>query len=404
VNIAIVHESFTEKAGYTENNLARTYARLGHTVTIVTTTLQGYHQLTNYEEIFGRFLGPRKVAAGTIQWNGCTLYRLEPIYPLGDGQVAIRGLSTILKRIRPDVVQTLAAANFVSQQCAAMKWLLGYRLFTGAHQTLSVFDPSVTSSSRWSLPRLRSDLRRFVPGRFVSLATEKCFAVTPDCAQVATDYYGVELRKISLSYIGVETALFHPACTGAERAESDELRASWEVGRDTLLCLYTGRLTPNKNPLCLAQAIQLLRRKGVSVEGVFVGDGPQRETIESVDGCRVLPFQPWIELPRYYRAADVGIWPCEESMSALDAAACGIPIVLGNHVKALERIEGNGYTYQTGSAESLAETIQLLKARETREKLGAAGARKVQKQFSWDVLAQTRVSEYAHSLNGNSKQ
>lgn len=399
MKIAIVHESFTEKAGYTESSLARTFARMGHEVTIVTTTLQGYHQLKNYEEIFGRFLGPREVPSGISDWSGCRLVRNKPLYPIGNGQVAISCLHSTLKAAKPDVVQTLAAANFVSQQCAALKWPLGYKLFTGAHQTLSVFDRAAMKSSRWGWPRLRSDMRRHLPGRFVSLATERCFAVTPDCAEVAVKYYGVQPRKISLSYIGVDTAMFHPARTPAETEETRQLRESWGIRPDTLLCLYTGRFTPNKNPFCLAQAIKILRPK-LDICGVFVGDGPQKKQIEYTEGCRILPFQPWTELPRFYRAADLCAWPSEESMSSLDAAACGRPIILGNHVRALERIDGNGYTYQTGSAESLAETILRLSERQARESLGAAGAKKAQEMFSWDEIAKTRVNEYTNSLNG----
>ena len=398
MKIAIVHESFTAKAGYTENSLARAYAQLGHNVAIITTTRQAYHQLSNYEEIYGRFFGPRTVAPGVVPWDGCTLHRLECYEPLRNGHVAIRNLYLTLREFNPDVVQTLATSNFVSQQCAYIKWRLGYKLFTGAHQTLSVFDPKARHSARWSRQRLRSDVRRFMPGRFVSCATEKCFAVTPDCADVAVKYYGVQASKIEMSHIGVDTSRFHPARTPEEIDEGNRLRRKWNITPETLLCMYTGRFTANKNPACLAEAVTRLRRAGLAVSAVFVGDGPQKKRLESTEGCVVLPFQAWADLPSFYRAADICIWPSEESMSALDAAACGKPIILGNHIRALERVDGNGYTYETGSPESLAETIRRMRDRQTRDSLGCAGAQKIRGSFSWELVAEQRLSTYSAAL------
>ena len=58
----------------------------------------------------------------------------------------------------------------------------------------------------------------------------------------------------------------------------------------------------------------------------------------------VNPFIALSELPRFFRSADIGIWPTQEFMSMLDAAACGLPIVVNDTLKAVERIEGNGLT------------------------------------------------------------
>ena len=394
LKIAIVHESFTEKGGYIENCLTRAYARLGHEVAIIASNLQGNHQLPNYDEIFGRFLGPKQVPVGLTRWEGCPLYRLDYVEPVVKGQIALKRLFATLREVKPDVVQTFAAANFVSQQAAIIKRKMGYRLFTGAHQTLSVFDSRAKDAPRWSMPRLRSDLRRALPGRLVSLVSEKCFAATADCAEVAVKYYGVQPEKVELSYLGVDTSRFCPAAGPDDAEESRRLRSEWGIPAGTILCMYTGRFTSQKNPACLANAIHILRQSGLGVAGVFLGDGPQKDEIRAVEGCLVLPYQAWVDLPRFYRAADICVWPAEESMSALDAAACGKPIILGNHIRALERIEGNGYTYRTGSAESLAEAIRRMKDCAVRAFLGSAGADKIGRLFSWDLIAKQRLEHY----------
>jgi glycosyltransferase involved in cell wall biosynthesis len=108
----------------------------------------------------------------------------------------------------------------------------------------------------------------------------------------------------------------------------------------------------------------------------------------------VLPFRPHRELPPYYRAADIGVWPTQESMSMLDAAACGLPIIVNDTLLAKERIEGNGITYRLNDAGDLAEKIRWLSDPGRRRELGDTGARRMIELFSWGALARHRLADY----------
>ena len=94
----------------------------------------------------------------------------------------------------------------------------------------------------------------------------------------------------------------------------------------------------------LADAIALLVAAGDPFRGLFVGGGTEAEAaaLRNSPGCQVVPFVPALDLPPYYWAADIGVWPRQESTSQLDAAAAGLPIILSDRITVLERVRATG--------------------------------------------------------------
>jgi glycosyltransferase involved in cell wall biosynthesis len=92
------------------------------------------------------------------------------------------------------------------------------------------------------------------------------------------------------------------------------------------------------------------------------------------------------------------VWPKQESTSELDAAACGLPLILSDRVQVRERIEGNGLTYKEGDVSNLAEQIATLADLNLRQRLGDRGRKKMQEQFSWDRIARERLQDYEAAL------
>ena len=91
-------------------------------------------------------------------------------------------------------------------------------------------------------------------------------------------------------------------------------------------------------------------------------------------------------------------WPNQESMSQLDAAACGLPVVLSNRISVLERVEGNGLLYKEGQPENLARQLQKLADPGLRCNLGVVGAAKVRERYSWLRIARERIADYEAAI------
>ena len=398
MRIVILSETFTKRMGYCENMLPKALSRLGEDVHVVATNLQAGHNSPDYKQTYEPFLGPAVRPCGVEQHTGFTLHRLPHRILLGYPR--IRGLTGKLRELRPDIVQVHAAASWLPLEAAFAQPRFGFQLFTGAHQTASVVAADLKSAGRLHPIRLKSDLRRALPGRLVSFFARKCYAATVDCAEIARRFYGVPQKQIDICPLGVDTELFHPVRNEADCQARCERRQELGVRPDEIVCIYTGRFSLAKNPVCLAQAIAQLNEEGRPVRGLFVGDGPQRAEIEQFAGSQVHPFVSWGQLPSFYRAADIGVWPTQESMSMLDAAASGLPVVVSDRLVAVERVEGNGLQYREGDAGDLARQLRQLEDSTLRTELGKCGADKIAREFSWLSIAERRLADYQVALRG----
>jgi len=132
---------------------------------------------------------------------------------------------------------------------------------------------------------------------------------------------------------------------------------------------------------------------------MFMGDGPQKPRLEAEDGCVIHPFVAHSDLPPFYRAADLAVWPIEITISTLDAAACGLPVVMSDayESRAPERVNGNGMTYRENDLEDMLRVLRALQDKSRRDRLGQAGAQKMLREFSWLHLARGRINDYERS-------
>lgn len=396
MRIAIVSETFTPSMGYIENLLPRELARLGHDVQVVAGNLTAYHARPEYHEVYEPFLGRAVQPAGVEEIDGFVLHRLNHRMLLG--YPALPSLARTLRRIAPDVVQTPSAATWVTIHAALVKPRRRFALFTAAHQTPSVLSRQLLHASRWTRLRMASDVRRAIPGRLVAHATECCFAASEACAEVAIRFYGVPEAKVEVSPLGSDTDRFRPPEDAQQNEARRRLRERLGFRADDVVCIYTGRLTAAKDPLCLARAVSKLRHAEEPYYALFVGDGPQATAIAAESGCCVRPFVKWTDLPDWYRSADIGVWPRQESISMLDAAACGLPVVASQTMGALERIEGYGLTYREQDSDDLAAVLHRLRHAGIRAELGAKGMQTVREHFSWTTIARTRAQRYEEAV------
>jgi glycosyltransferase involved in cell wall biosynthesis len=393
VRVAILSYTYPRGMGYIGNMLPRHLARLGVEVHYLTMDLPHYFQNTDRIDSYGGFQGMDVVAPGSVEAvDGFTLHGLPHRRALG--QMRYSGLGAKLAAIRPDVVQSFLAIGWPALQAAWLQRRLGFKLFTANHTTASVFPLAQDPGRAWSLARVRNFATRFAPGRAVSRRTVRCYAATVDCADVAVRFFGVEPQKVAIMPLGVDTDLFRPRSSGADAAERATARAELGVADGETVMIYTGQFTAAKNPLLLARAVECLRQVGHGARALFIGNGPQAEQLRAVPGSIVKGFMPNAALPRYYRAADVGVWPTQESTSMLDAAACGLPIVVNDTLQAVERIDGNGITYRLNDLTDLIGVLTRLLDPGLRAELGGRGATRMVRQFSWHDLVARRLADY----------
>jgi glycosyltransferase involved in cell wall biosynthesis len=394
MKIVILTSWFSENMGYIENCLSKSMAKSNHEIHVVSTTAQVYYDHPDYETIYKSFLGNNIQKECVRKIDGYTLHRI-PLFTISK-KICFKHLGKKLKEINPDVVQVFDAFSFPTLQAAWYKIFLGYKLFTANHTVASVFP--LYQKGQSTLPyRIIFWLTRTIPGKLISTITSRCYPPTIDALEIAVKYYGVSRSKTELAPLGVDTDLFCPIPENENtKAIRTNLKSKLGLSRTTIVCIYTGRFTEGKNPLLLAKAIDRLSAMGEPFEALFMGNGEQAAEIKKQKGCYVHEFIPYHELPRYYSIADIGVWPKQESTSMIDAAACGLPIIISNKVMAKERVEGNGLTYIENNVEDLVKIILQMKDSGLRKKLSEKGISKTRENFSWDKIAAQRIKSYLH--------
>lgn len=161
-------------------------------------------------------------------------------------------------------------------------------------------------------------------------------------------------------------------------------------GKDVL---YVGRLAPKKGVGYLVRAVE-----GIDVPLVVVGDGPERDRLESLADERAVDAAfvgevPPDEVGEYYRSSAVFVLPSTsgEGMPnvVLEAMAWGLPVVATDSGGTPSVIDDrtNGYLVPTRDEAALKDRIERLLGDEVkRMEMGEAARRYVRNQHSWERL------------------
>jgi glycosyltransferase involved in cell wall biosynthesis len=382
--------------GYTENCLPRSLAKLGHEVHVITSNYNIYGNADDYNENYQDFLGDAIQPCGTLQIDGYTVHRLSSRSLMG--YIQIKGLAAKLFELRPAIVHSVAIASVQTYLLAAIKLFTNFKLFAENHQHLSVVRPFLLKKELKFTQRFFYWMTRTLPTSLASFAVERCYAVAPDCLEVANRFYGVSKDKLMIQSLGTDTDIFHPAVNSLDVRRRQELRTSLGILDSDLVCVYTGRFTEDKNPALLARAIELISNKNNRWKAIFVGEGIQKQEIENCNNCQVISFMKHTQLADLYRAMDIAVWPRQESMSMLDAASCGLPLIVADSIGENKRVKGNGITYPENNLLGLVSALELLEASDVRQEMGRIGRVKMVNEFSWDAVALRYVNDYEKAL------
>jgi glycosyltransferase involved in cell wall biosynthesis len=398
MRVAVVTQWYTDGLGYSENMLSDSLAKAGADVHIISGLSNVYAHTPKYDSIYRPVLGPPDAPPGRYATSGsAVLHRVASRNNVAEPGALARALADV----QPDVVQTFAVTDTWSLDSA--RYCRGSQalLFTENHVHESVIPRGLWQTPRGWIVGAANHVRPWV--RLINGTTQTCFAISEDTYRVAWRRLGVPRSKLATEPLGVDTELFRPPSRDACSERADQRRVLG-VGRDEVLCIYTGRLSEDKAPHLLAEAVAAMRQDGVAIRALFVGAGRAEyvEKLRRTDGCTIAAFRPTSELAELYRAADVGVWPREESTSQLDAMASGLPIVISDRVQTRERL-GVGATYHEGSATSLAAALSTLMTMQHRTEIGAIARSRVEAGLSWSSAATRRLAAYetalAHTVN-----
>ena len=226
---------------------------------------------------------------------------------------------------------------------------------------------------------------------------KRVIAVSRGVGQELVEFYGVDPAIIRYIPNGVDVATFCPLAGGDEAKA--KLRGELGLPIDGLLACFVGGDWRRKG---LRPAIESLR-DAAGVRLVVVGAGNQAEfaaiaTAAGV-GDRVHFVGKRPDPHRYLQAADVYLFPSlyeAFSLSCIEAAACGLPLVVTKINGSEELVEEgvNGFFVEHDAA-SIAPRLRTLRDDpDLRTQMATRSAEKG-KQYDWDTIAAAHEAVYA---------
>jgi glycosyltransferase involved in cell wall biosynthesis len=231
------------------------------------------------------------------------------------------------------------------------------------------------------------------------LACDRIAPVSDYCRAIYQDYWQLSDSQLAPIPNGADCARFHPDAA---------LRKIWRTRLgldDRPAILYVGRLCEQKGTDLLIDAYRRLRHPAaLIVAGPCerfgrTHRGPLVDRIAEAGGLYVPPLDD-ADMPGIYNACDIFAMPTRElemfGMAAVEAQACGKPVVASDHGGLRETVpETAGSRFQTGVAEDLAAHLDaLLENPDLRRALGA-GARENAAGYDWPLIAHRCQEVYA---------
>ena len=226
---------------------------------------------------------------------------------------------------------------------------------------------------------------------------DKIIAVSKEDKKDIMDCYSIEEKRIEVIPNGVDIKRYR-------KMESPPILERYHVKKPYVL--FLGRLSRQKGIFDAVEASQDLSKdvKLVLVTGKADEMGLERELAEKVEERENII---WIhkmlteaEAVALYSSAEVFLSPSVYEpfgIMNLEAMACGRPVV-STRVGGIKDVVVDGVTgflVNPQSPKDLAEAVnRILSDKELAEKMGNEGRRRVEREFSWERIAEKTLNLY----------
>jgi L-malate glycosyltransferase len=272
----------------------------------------------------------------------------------------------VTKHFRPDILHAHYASGY-----GTLARLVGF------HPTLL----SVWGSDIMAFPS--QPIKRWLLSQNLHFADY--LAATGEALQVACQNFVGKEKRITITPFGIDTQHFSPTTA---KIKNHPLR----IG----VLKY---LQPVYGIDLLLQAFALARQEGLcnNAELWILGDGPERENLEKLAKSLEISEQvyfkgliPHAQAPQYLRQLDIFCLLSQQEgfgVSALEAAACGLPVI-ASKVGGLPEVVLDGHTgclVEPGSVQAAAQQIRrLAEDPQRRAEWGTQGRAHVLQNYSWE--------------------
>ncbi len=361
--------------GYQEYYLAKEHAKMGHEVIVISS--DRYYPFPDYNNTVKNILGKRIIGKNDTIYDGFRLIRLGTAFEVKT-QIWLKGMEKIVKMVNPDVVFCHEMTHFNSIRIAKIKEKLNFRLIYDNHGSFVCDSKNILKKIYYS----------FYDYKTIKDKADKIIGVTKGCVDYVVKRFNTTPEKINMIPLGADVDLFF-----RDDKKRSLIRDKFSINKDDFLIIYTGKIIRRKGVHLILEALNN-NEKNKNVVIMAVGNGDHDYCVlikELADkyNLRYIKIDGVSnkELPSYYSASDLGVWPVEATIGTIEAMACSLPIICNKDL--VERYEaGNGFGITAGNVKELSEKLDFfIKNPLKTRQMGHLSKKVVDNKLSWRVIA-----------------
>ena len=374
---------YSPELGYQESYLAEQHARMGHEVHVIASDRP--YPFPNIKKIMKDARARLEKEKGRND-SGVKVPRLNSWRVYAD-LILLFGIKKKLREIRPDVVFAHESRQSPPYYAGMWKKELGYVLVTDQHdfhhhipkhslakKLLREIDYVIVRN-----PMVRKALKR----------SDGIIAVTRETKAYLKKQFKLKDEDVALVELGVDEKAF----TNNPKARL-RIRKAHGIKDSDVAFAFAGTIVRRKGIEMLIEAFAKMANMDSRL--MIIGDGEEAymEELKQLsadlgvqDSVIFTGFVPKAELPEFFSAADVGVWPGNNSVIIMEAMACGLPVIMVD--LQLSHLVGynNGMKFHSGDLAELQSCMQKMMDTRLRKKLAGNSRKACEKNYSYASIA-----------------
>lgn len=317
---------------------------------------------------------------------------VQPISPLED-TLALFGLTVFLKKNPYHIVHTHNSKSGFLGRLAAK--LAGIPVIVHTVHGFAFHDQE---------PLFRQSLFRNLE-RMSSHWCDKMIFISQPLIDWALQEKITDKQKVEKIYSGIQLDQFRPVTTDTKTKN----REKWKLRKEDLVIGIVSKLWEGKGHITLIKAFRALKQRVNNVKLVIVGEGDLYGELVRVvdknglsDSVLFTGFQ--MDVSEILSTFDVAVLPSFfEGMGRvlLEAMAMEKPVVASNvgGIPDLVKHQFNGLLVKPGNVAELTNALErILSDKVLSSKMGKEGRKRIQEQFSSDIMIQSIDKVYQELL------
>jgi len=353
MKVVITVEDFNPDKGYLEYYLAKELANSNHEVIVFTYTSDNFFSRKKLDKNFDVIYIPY-------------IFRINSFH-----LPSIRSIVYIINFIkaeRPEIIHCQPIFSPLSLIFIVWKNFYEYKI-VGSILTQLPMHWSTTKKILFAFTKLIID--------FVKKKVYKIFIKTKELGELISQSYGIPSQKFCSIPLGADEKLFK-----FDPKARALLRKKLNLSENDIIVVYSGKIIPGE-PSYVNYLKSLINDLKISNNVIFY---------------------PWVhrtKLPAFYSASDIAVWPGFSSISIIEAASTGLPLIIMRYPVEIYGIEyGNGYAFKRGDINELRKYLEILIYNDKlRKEMGDKSRLLVEQKLNWKNIALLYLNSYRNALN-----